>query len=406
MYIAKHNILKTIGNSNKTAVIRNTTAFSRKIWGGPKNLTKPKTISLETVPRNPSTISMDTARIITPATADAIDSRAMELLIGITVALVTGLFGLFVIKTIDEKPMKPMVIEQPKQEQAETKGKEEENRIADIKDTKNTSETLKTKEVQIKYLEGKGKLELVQPVPILTYHDISESKKGRFRLPAYEFENQLRYIKENGFSTVTLSSLFNGTIPENAVILTFDDITLNFYKRVYPLLKKYGMKATGFVIVYGVSSKGSSKITWKMLREMESSGLVDFESHTMNHLNLPKCSPQTVKTELSMSKGIIEAKLDKVVNFIAWPYGEYNTGVEDIAKQLGYKGLVTFGYDSSLPNMRIINLSKIGRVEVNGNLDISGFGRIMGRFKKESNDRIKVTDTNMKPIQLSGSKSF
>ena len=224
------------------------------------------------------------------------------------------------------------------------------------------------------------KILLSQPLPILLYHDISETTEERFRLPVQKFEAQLKYLKKNNFTTVTLASLLKESAPKNAVVLTFDDISKNFFSRVYPLLIKYKMRATAFVIVNDVTSNESAKkLTWRELIEMNKSGLIDIESHTMNHINLVKCNEKKVAYELMMSKHILETVLDKEISLIAWPFGKHNNIVDKIGREKGYLGFVNC--DSSIVGNPTINLANIGRYEVNGKWNQKEFENILKKLK-------------------------
>jgi peptidoglycan/xylan/chitin deacetylase (PgdA/CDA1 family) len=238
-----------------------------------------------------------------------------------------------------------------------------------------------------------GKITLEQPMPILMYHKVSKKKAERFRMPMERFEEQLKYLQSNGFQTITVSELLKGTVPDNAVIITFDDVGLTFYERVYPLLKKYNMKATAFVIVGDLRSDGKG-FTWKILKEMGESGLVDVESHTMNHLNMEKCSAKVMERELMMSKNLLQAVLGKRIDFVAWPFGACTPEAVKIAGKLGYMGLV--GIDDYLTRKSEIDLSNIGRIEVNGKWDDTKFQRKMGVFKEKRNLGAGLASTKSK----------
>ena len=68
---------------------------------------------------------------------------------------------------------------------------------------------------------------------------------------------------------------------EKPVMLTFDDGYDDNYTELFPLLKKYNVKATIFVIVNDIGKR--HKLTEAQIREMSDSGLVSIQSHTMSH---------------------------------------------------------------------------------------------------------------------------
>ncbi|MBN2088581.1 polysaccharide deacetylase family protein [candidate division KSB1 bacterium] len=116
-------------------------------------------------------------------------------------------------------------------------------------------------------------------IPAFSYH----------RVINYEFEQQLRYLKENGYRTITCDEFYEihqlgNSISEKVVILTFDDGITNFYEVAFPLLQKYQSKAVVFLIGNWIDQPGM--VTWEQVRTMHESGLVDFQSHTFNHASI------------------------------------------------------------------------------------------------------------------------
>src|ERR1043166_982460 len=94
-------------------------------------------------------------------------------------------------------------------------------------------------------------------IPVLMYHGISDDV---FKVPygfllqaVNEFESCMRYLVRKGFTTITLQELydhlkFNVALPPRSIVLTFDDGYLDNWVYVYPILKKYRLKATIFVV--------------------------------------------------------------------------------------------------------------------------------------------------------------
>ena len=94
------------------------------------------------------------------------------------------------------------------------------------------------------------------PVPVIMYHSVGiPNKKWSFNYltcPYNQFESQLKWINNWGFKTILLDELYeymsDGVeIPDNSVVLTFDDGYVDNWVFAYPLLKKYNMKAIIYV---------------------------------------------------------------------------------------------------------------------------------------------------------------
>lgn len=133
-------------------------------------------------------------------------------------------------------------------------------------------------------------------VPIIMYHSIlkDEAMTGQYVVTPVELEKDMIYLKENGYTAVFVNDLIryvnsDGKLPEKPVVLTFDDGTYNNYTYLYPLLKKYDMKAVISVVgsyTLNASECGDepnpaySYLRWEDINEMRDSKMVEFCSHT------------------------------------------------------------------------------------------------------------------------------
>ena len=120
-------------------------------------------------------------------------------------------------------------------------------------------------------------------IPVLMYHAVSDYTWGipeLFVSPA-KLEEQLQAMEAGGYTAVTFEDLDHIQDIEKPVMLTFDDGYDDNYTELFPLLKKYNVKATVFVIVNDLGK--NHKLTREQVKEMSDSGLVSIQSHTMSH---------------------------------------------------------------------------------------------------------------------------
>ena len=97
-----------------------------------------------------------------------------------------------------------------------------------------------------------------------------------------EFEEHIKWIKDKKtFKMEELKGL-NYTLPQNSILITFDDGYKNNYTLAFPILKKYNMKATIFLNTKFIE-KDETYLNWDEIREMYESGLIDFQLHTHSH---------------------------------------------------------------------------------------------------------------------------
>lgn len=183
-------------------------------------------------------------------------------------------------------------------------------------------------------------------VLVLNYHKI-DSKHHSLSVRPADFESQLKYLSDHGYHSITPQELYEGlagtaTLPENPVLITFDDGYRDNYTNAFPLLKKYGFKATIFVVTSFLDKK-SQYLTWAQAREMEANG-ISIQSHTVTHRSMTDLSDEELRIELVESKRKAEEELGHPVDYIAYPTGTYNLHIAEMVKEAGYKAAFTIKY--------------------------------------------------------------
>ena len=208
-------------------------------------------------------------------------------------------------------------------------------------------------------------------VPILMYHQLKLTNPGKDSIMPYEFENDLKYLKENNFTTITMTDLIDYVLnykelPEKPIILSFDDGYYNNYVYVYPLLKKYDMKIVLSLI--GKDTDDFSKVpsdnislshvTWDQVNEMMESGLVEIQNHSYNMHKITSkrygCLKKRAETqdhyERELTEDILKLQIEATVmtgftpNTFNYPYGRVSEESYPIIKKLGFQASLTCNY--------------------------------------------------------------
>ena len=198
-------------------------------------------------------------------------------------------------------------------------------------------------------------------IPILMYHYIENVKdpKDTIRIglstPPSVLESQIITLLNNGYTPVTQSEIMDILsnkieMPAKPIALTFDDGYQDFYTVAFPILKKYGVKATIYAIVDFLDYP--NYMTKDELKEISDSNLVEVGSHTLNHIYLKTASEQVAKKEIEQSKERLEIYIQKEVKSFAYPYGAFNENTEKMVESAGYQSAVTVvpGSNQSLSN--------------------------------------------------------
>ncbi|MDD6133882.1 MAG: polysaccharide deacetylase family protein [Selenomonadaceae bacterium] len=183
-------------------------------------------------------------------------------------------------------------------------------------------------------------------VMVLNYHKIDNTFISLAVRPD-DFDEQMRYLRDNGYHTISPDELYdsiagNGELPENPVLITFDDGYEDNYTNAYPILKKYGFKATIFVIT-SFLGKDKNYLTWDQAREMDAHG-ISIESHTVDHKSMTDLTDEQLRMELVDSKKKAEKELGHSVDYMAYPTGTYNLHIAEMVKEAGYKAAFTIKY--------------------------------------------------------------
>ncbi|GFZ32692.1 hypothetical protein CSC2_32180 [Clostridium zeae] len=213
-------------------------------------------------------------------------------------------------------------------------------------------------------------------VPILCYHDVNPTKGNNLLLNPDKFKQQMKYLKDNGFFTLTLDELYgylreNIAIPSKSIVLTFDDGYIGNYTYAYPILKEFGFTATIFMISECVDN--GPYLTSGQIKELSEYG-IDIESHTTDHSDLTKLSLSKQIDIMKESKHSLEKLLNKPIDYIAYPYGKLNDNSKKAAAAAGYK--MAFNVQGTLTDKRD-NIYNLDRFYIGNNYSMSDFIRIV-----------------------------
>lgn len=123
-------------------------------------------------------------------------------------------------------------------------------------------------------------------IPVFVFHDVTEDM----------LEPMLQFLTANGYSTLTADEYVERQIRgqrgrEREVLLTFDDGHKSLFSVVYPMLKRYGLKAVAYIVPgltpeangSNIANRSGSFCSWNEVEEMHRSGCLDIQSHSMYH---------------------------------------------------------------------------------------------------------------------------
>lgn len=203
------------------------------------------------------------------------------------------------------------------------------------------------------------------PVPIVMYHSLLPGGSSDYVIDPALFEQDLRYLQEQGYTTVTVADLIayvrEGTpLPEKPVMLTFDDGYYNNYLYAHPLLKQYGMRAVispiGSVSEFYSDNPTEqdhprySHVTWAQLTEMVQSGVWEIGHHSYDLHHADKgcrgvaqkkgetdtAYRQRLTDDLTDAARLLQSHVGVTPAAFVYPFGAHTTGTDPVLRDCGF----------------------------------------------------------------------
>jgi len=255
---------------------------------------------------------------------------------------------------------------------------------------------------------------------VLAYHDVRDDVglQGDRDADATSTDHLIahfEWLKANGYHVVSLDDVIKAShggaaLPPDAILLTFDDGLESFYTRVYPLLRAYNYPAVAALVGSWMDMPDGQKmayngsdcarqcfLSWDQVRQMQSSGLIEFASHTWQLHQGITANPQNnqmpavvsllydtrtasyesedrymarLRADLRHSSDELEQETGHRPRAIVWPYGAYNQIATRIAADEGMEVSLSLG--DRLPTLQ--TGSTIPRLLVSGNVTANRLG--------------------------------
>jgi len=200
-------------------------------------------------------------------------------------------------------------------------------------------------------------------VPILMYHSISNEAGSSLHVSPDNFSRQMTFLSKNGYKIISLNDLVEGKkagqkFTPGTVVITFDDGYKNNYLNAFPVLAKYDMPATIFLITNYIDKK-PDYVTWDQVRLMMSKGIA-FGGHTRNNVYLPSVKDQRrLRSEVAGPKKDIEFKTGSKAKYFCYPTGGFNEKVKLAVREAGYKGACTTNRGTDRFNHDVYELTRV-----------------------------------------------
>ncbi|HEY0371469.1 MAG TPA: polysaccharide deacetylase family protein [Thermoanaerobaculia bacterium] len=215
------------------------------------------------------------------------------------------------------------------------------------------------------------------------------------------FRQHLRYLEMTGYNVIPLRHLYEfvagkrASIPKNAVVITIDDGWRSTYTEAFPELEKRKFPFTVFIYP-NIIGQTANALTWKQIKEMAEAG-VDIQSHSLTHPYLTRRHHRSkgdkgyadwLAKELAESRRILEKETGQKVQFLAYPYGDYDDTVAEASAKAGYTAALTCDYGAVRKGSDPL---KMKRFVIDDRMDFAAFRRYMGATP------LQIADMTPKP---------
>ncbi|WVN42053.1 polysaccharide deacetylase family protein [beta proteobacterium MWH-UniP1] len=212
---------------------------------------------------------------------------------------------------------------------------------------------------QLEFIYQDAVVETLQrEMPILMYHrfigDPAEKGVHGTWITVEMFEKHLQLIKRLGFETLTFKDLAQKgfihrlTPGKKFLMITADDGYRDNLTRMLPLLEKYDMKATVYVVSNETHNRWDTEhptnpdtkvplLTADEIRALDASGRVEIGGHTLSHAKLDELPEAEQCKEIVENKRVLEEILGHPILSFAYPFGNLNDSAKRQVMAAGYQ---------------------------------------------------------------------
>ena len=199
-------------------------------------------------------------------------------------------------------------------------------------------------------------------VPIIMYHQISENNHGDYVIPLKLLREDFQYFSDNNIHPISFSQLEDYVkkgikLPENPLVISFDDGQKSFLTKVVPLLEEFSFPANVNIIgalVDLYTENGENNDSYAYLNENDIKALslhplVEIGCHTYNlhsltgrkgMRKLQNETPEQYKNFILKDLSTFKEKFYNITgtstNCFAYPFGMRNDTLLEILKSEGF----------------------------------------------------------------------
>ncbi|MFT7860793.1 MAG: polysaccharide deacetylase family protein, partial [Sulfurimonas sp.] len=263
-------------------------------------------------------------------------------------------------------------------------------------DIKGANKTLQKGYDSLEKTPNKAPLAQKQPnveVPVLLYHCIGTKPQNDYWIATDEFDAQMQTLQDNNYTSVVMKDIYDyqnygEKLPQNPVVISFDDGCKNLYTDAFPILKKHGFIAEVYLIADAVGDSKEERIdnkqgtdatklgetgqtslteylVWPEIQKMSDYGIV-FGSHSKSHPYMSELDDANLTYQLLYTKLAIKANTNQDVTSFSYPFGDgaANKEIHSILSKYGY--LTAVAAEGGILQSSSTNFLNLPRISIYG----------------------------------------
>jgi peptidoglycan/xylan/chitin deacetylase (PgdA/CDA1 family) len=183
---------------------------------------------------------------------------------------------------------------------------------------------------------------VVEVIPILLYHSVEDRprrRERRYTVSPADFVTHVDAVKASGRTPLSITELAEARrgerpLPDRPVAVTFDDGYANTYEAVMALLSR-GLSATIYVTAGEIGEW--NRLSPARLAELANLASVEVGAHAVHHQRLDELPDRELRTEVRVSKAVLEELTQVQVRSFAYPHGAYDRRTREAVIDAGYR---------------------------------------------------------------------
>ncbi|MGN6693763.1 MAG: polysaccharide deacetylase family protein [Aquihabitans sp.] len=231
---------------------------------------------------------------------------------------------------------------------------------------------------------------MTQPIPILLYHGVDDHAPqglAPYVMAPERFDQHMARLVQRGCHAVTVSDLCDlidrgDPVPEETVVVSFDDGLADFGTHAWPILRRHDLPATLYVVTDRIGGEASwlgafgpppPMLTWDQLRALDAEGC-EIGAHSATHPELDAVPRRDLVDEVRGSRTALALGLGHPVRSFAYPHGYHDRKVKEAARRAGF--------DSACAVRNMLSSAAddryaIARVTIEATCDVAGLDRVL-----------------------------